>query len=598
MAQFYRAMDEPDEVPHCHPSHPVNPGFALCESEVETELTELRYVLEDHHAQVMARLSLQDEALDRLSAKRFLPRVRNAEDLLEVRPVESLKSHQSSTSRASRASRASRKSSSQPTFTPTFFSTYSKADLQQKTGAHHRHSVRQRKVFASFRTSDPSGDHSGKSSPSWCQRIVWNSYFDVFFAIVVITNAIFIGVDVQYSMSYSENLLAFYVGHYIYTVLFIAELVLRLLAEGLKFYCGEDWMWAWLDTFIVISSLWDIVVDIMYVWDGASERLSELSSWKAFRIIRITRIVKAVRLVRIFRFVMALRMLVTSIMHTLKSLFWAMVLLGLIIYTFAVLLSQVVHDHITDPGASELPEPELASALLYYGSVTNTMLSLFMSIAGGCSWDLVIAPLQHISLVWTLVFLFFISFTYFAVLNVVTGVFCQSAIESAQNDHLAVVQSILENKEAHLTKIKALFSKFGVDDEGDEETAHITFPMFEEKIGTPEVRDYFESLRLDVSDAWTFFKMLDLDGGGAIALDEFLMGCLRLRGQARAIDVGKILHEQSWLIRNQGKFQTHVEVELKTMKAQLEKLLFGFDPTPSSPSSARTVSSKGGREAN
>ena len=30
--------------------------------------------------------------------------------------------------------------------------------------------------------------------------------------------------------------------------------------------------------------------------------------------------------------------------------------------------------------------------------------------------------------------------------------------------------------------------------------------------------------------------MLDLDGGGAIALDEFLMGCLRLRGQARAID--------------------------------------------------------------
>lgn len=82
-----------------------------------------------------------------------------------------------------------------------------------------------------------------------------------------------------------------------------------------------------------------------------------------------------------------------------------------------MLLSQVVHDHITDPGASELPEPELASALLYYGSVTNTMLSLFMSIAGGCSWDLVIAPLQHISLVWTLVFLFFISFTYFAVLN-------------------------------------------------------------------------------------------------------------------------------------------------------------------------------------
>ena len=50
-------------------------------------------------------------------------------------------------------------------------------------------------------------------------------------------------------------------------------------------------------------------------------------------------------------------------------------------------------------------------------------------------------------------------------------------------------------QEAHLTKIKTLFSKFGgQNDEGD--TDFITFPMFEEKINTPEVRDYFESLRL------------------------------------------------------------------------------------------------------
>ena len=38
------------------------------------------------------------------------------------------------------------------------------------------------------------------------------------------------------------------------------------------------------------------------------------------RIVRITRIVKTVRLMRIFRFVLALRTLVYSIMHTLKAL--------------------------------------------------------------------------------------------------------------------------------------------------------------------------------------------------------------------------------------------------------------------------------------
>ena len=100
---------------------------------------------------------------------------------------------------------------------------------------------------------------------------------------------------------------------------------------------------------------------------GTSESVADVSGLRAFRIIRITRtfsssrrtfvfcrpchtrpnsadapsfwvqmepmclhnagIVKAVRLMRIFRFVMALRMLVSSIVNTLKSLFWALVLL-------------------------------------------------------------------------------------------------------------------------------------------------------------------------------------------------------------------------------------------------------------------------------
>lgn len=90
--------------------------------------------------------------------------------------------------------------------------------------------------------------------------------------------------------------------------------------------------------------------------------------------------------------------------------------------------------------------------------------------------------------------------------------------------------------------------------------------MFEEKINSPEVREYFQSLGLDVWDAWSFFKMLDLDESGAVDMEEFLMGCLRVRGQAKAIDISKIIHDQTWQIKNQGKFQTYVEVELAHIK--------------------------------
>ncbi|CAE7317370.1 Cacna1h, partial [Symbiodinium pilosum] len=194
---------------------------------------------------------------------------------------------------------------------------------------------------------------------------------------------------------------------------------------------------------------------------------------------------KAVRLMRVFRFVMAFRTLITSILYTLKSLFWALMLLVVIVYVFGVLFTQAMNDFLQDHDPDTLPlsfrEAELATR--YFGSLDLTMLSLYMSIAGGVSWEDVITPLRGVSEVWAFLFLFYISFTYFAVLNVVTGVFCQSAIESAQNDHTAVVHSILKNKKAHADKIRALFSKLG-----DEKTGAITFAMFEEKIHSPAVQ--------------------------------------------------------------------------------------------------------------
>ena len=271
---------------------------------------------------------------------------------------------------------------------------------------------------------------------------------------------------------------------------------------------------------------------------------------------------------RLFRFVMALRTLVTSIFHTLKALFWALILLFLIVYVFSVIFTSAVNEALYDPNFyPRLPERD-AQAERYFSNLYDTMLSLFMCIAGGVSWEEVIAPLRYVSEVWGIAYLVFFSFTYFAVLNVVTAVFCTTALESAQNDHATVVQSMLDNKEAHLDKLRAVFSSLGASD-----TGAITFTMFEEKINTPEVKGYLETLGLDVWDAWSFFKLLDTDGGGAIEIEEFFMGCLRFRGQATAMDVGKIIQDQTWLITNQGKFQTYVEGELKILRDGLSSLL-------------------------
>lgn len=448
-------------------------------------------------------------------------------------------------------------------------------DKQLKDCTNNVDAVLSRKKFASSVMKSREGE--GKTvvkRGQVIQSIVQHSAFDAFFGVVVIANAFYIGIDLEMDLATNgaPRTVAMQVFLYLFTALFTFELIMRIAAEGQRFFYSEDWHWNYLDIFIVASSLWEFMVDLAY-WIGEQTlgTLTGVSSLKAFRIIRITRTIKTVRVIRLFRFLLKLRTLITSIASTLTSLMWAMILLALVIYVFAVLFAQTVNDYLQHPEMMErtMTERERLAAERYFADLPITMLSLFMSIAGGVSWEEVIAPLGAISVIWSSIFLVYFFFTYFAVLNVVTAVFCQTAIDSAQNDHAMMAQSILENKEAHHEKIKTLFSKFSTaEQEG------ITFAMFEEKISTPAVQEYFATLGLDVWDAWSFFKLLDADAGGCVEINEFLMGCLRFRGQATAVDVGKILQDQEWMIKNQDRFFAILDTEIRDLKMELSAMRF------------------------
>ncbi|CAE7857011.1 unnamed protein product, partial [Symbiodinium necroappetens] len=319
-------------------------------------------------------------------------------------------------------------------------------------------------------------------------HMVHHPLFESIFAFVVVTNAVFIGIDVQRSVDHGDpRPTEFRVIQYLYAAIFTVELLLRLAADGLHFFCSEDWAWSWLDLFIVLSSLWEVVVDIT----GSSDldAIAGVSGLKSFRIVRLSRILRTAQFVSIFRFVIALRVLITSILHTLKALVWAMTLLVLIVYVFAVLFTQAVSDYRADSNTALLHQD---AAQRYFGSLVDSMLTLFMSLAGGVSWEQALAPLREISAIWVICYVGYIAFTYFAVLNVVTAVFCQSAIESAQNDQVTLMQNMLMNKEKHVRKIQELFGRLGATDDG-----HITLQMFEENINSDSVTTYFEALGLD-----------------------------------------------------------------------------------------------------
>merc|ERR1712032_1162774 len=77
-----------------------------------------------------------------------------------------------------------------------------------------------------------------------------------------------------------------------------------------------------------------------------------------------------------------------------------------------------------------------------------------------------------------------------------------------------------------------LFVTLDVDDSG-----FISRTEIEDYLDTVPVQEFFRLIDVDVSEAQCLFDILDYSGDGEINLEEFLNGCLRLQGHARALDL-------------------------------------------------------------
>lgn len=142
------------------------------------------------------------------------------------------------------------------------------------------------------------------------------------------------------------------------------------------------------------------------------------------------------------------------------------------------------------------------------------------------------SSLNMVGWVWTSLFILYISFCCFAVLNVMTGVFCHSAIAGAEQDHEFMVQSMVGEQERIRTVFCELFQMMDHDESG-----MITIKEFEHGFKVESTRAWFEALGIKAEDAWTIFRSLDRDGDHRIGISEFVEGCINIRGPAREVDL-------------------------------------------------------------
>jgi len=291
-----------------------------------------------------------------------------------------------------------------------------------------------------------------------------------------------------------------------------------------------------MDVVLVLSSILELLL-IAFNFD--------LSFIRLLRLLRILRSFRVFQLLRWASLFGNLRLMLLAIMKSAVPFLWAGAILLTLIFLFAVLFIHGVAEHLT---VADPQDPFVEEMQIFFGSMPMALLTLFMSISGGVSWWEVIQALLEVSWVYVLLFVFYVLVTVLAALNVITGIFVNDAMEAARADHDLMMQLEQQGTKSLMASLKSIFG--GIDEDA---SGTISFEQFEKHILRDEVRYIFQMLGIEVTDAVSFFKILDVDGSADLELEEFVMGCLRFKGNAKTVDIECHLLEMKKMISKHGK---------------------------------------------
>jgi len=267
------------------------------------------------------------------------------------------------------------------------------------------------------------------------------------------------------------------------------------------------------------------------------------------RSLRLLKLSKILRMVRVMRFFSELRLILNSLLGSLISLFWAIVMLALIYYIFGLLFVQGIIPYLAN---RSMADPIVEDSLKrFYGSVELSMMTLFQASTGGDDWSMFYEALVHTGGLNCVLFVFFILFIEIALMNILTGIFVENAMKLAQPDRDAMALEIRKREKELEDELRKLCQHFDTDGSG-----YISREKFAESLEHGKMKANLAVLGLDIKDAELFLGMLaEASGEKEVNVDAFIHGCMRLKGTATSLDMQLLVFGTSMVYKCQKQIQ-------------------------------------------
>jgi len=377
-------------------------------------------------------------------------------------------------------------------------------------------------------------------------------------AVVIVLNAIAIGLQTDIA----TDDIFWEVLEILFTLFFGAEFLVKLRVLGMKtYFWGKDYLWNIFDLFCLTTALVDMSITYTVRMLSPGEESANLGIFMLLKILRLARLTRLVRLLR-FKVCNELKMIVQGVFSGVRTLFWAIVLLFVVVFLLGIVMRKLV-----------------GSEHLEFETLPAAMFTLFRCFTDGCSATDGTPLHENLRVRYGGVFMIFyiliFLFVTIGIFNLIMAIFIDNVVtahvqrkqtelgESAARMEVNIQESIANllgrtaecaNDGSLLARTTNHIDTFTPEGKAQElatrreSASHMLESLKEGNIQIP--RDVFQMWlddpimlnMLDEADIETstksdLFDVLDVDMGGELGLDELVGGLMRLRGPISKSDI-------------------------------------------------------------
>jgi len=379
------------------------------------------------------------------------------------------------------------------------------------------------------------------------QRLVFSSAFDLISGGIIVANSLVFAVKLQHdgfdcghsvqpsfyksaAETWPGGALAFKILEYIFTAVFIIELVMRFFAYGLKNALKSAWMWF---DFIIVALGF---VDTM----GAGALGINTS------VMRLLRLVRLVRLLKIFQHLQSfdsLFLLIKAVHASLQAMAYSFVMVLVIQIVAGMFMCQTLQPYIQDEGHPVKTREEI---FMFFGTFSRTMLTMFEISLG--NWVVPCRALtEGVDEMWMLWFLVYRCMFCFALMRVITAVFITETNRVLANDDELTLMKQRREQMEYTKKLTNMFKTIDVDGDG-----FLSWYELQKLMADEETAEFITTLGFQCHDFEKLFWLID-EGEMQIPIEKFVSKVGKLKGMSKTIDmltVIKLTHRIEMLLHS------------------------------------------------